>query len=70
MDMQQIRLLRDTIDGEINRIAISNDADEIQKMHDYLLKNIERYTQANLNDRLTGTLAYEPTEGGSQNLKF
>lgn len=37
--------IRDMIDGELNRIAITDDTDEIIKMMGYLMVNINRYAE-------------------------
>ena len=47
VNMQTIRNLRDTIDGELNRIAVTDSPDEIQAMLAYLHENIEKYAQLN-----------------------
>lgn len=47
VNMQTIRNLRDTIDGELNRIAVTDSPDEIQAMLAYLKSNIEKYAQLN-----------------------
>lgn len=47
VNMQTIRNLRDTIDGELNRIAVTDNPDEIQAMLAYLKSNIEKYAQLN-----------------------
>ena len=39
------RNIRDMIDGELNRIAITNDTDEIIKMPGYLVININKYAE-------------------------
>ena len=52
--MQIIRNLRDTIDGELNRIAVTDNPTEIQHMLAYLHKTIEEYAEMNttkLNER-------------------
>lgn len=48
-----IRNLRDTIEGELNRIAVTHDVNEIDAMLEYLQKNIKKYAQYN-KDRLQG----------------
>lgn len=56
VNMQTIRNLRDTIDGELNRIAVTDSPDEIQAMLAYLHENIKKYAQLNtqkLNERKT-----------------
>lgn len=53
-NMQTIKNLRDTIDGELNRIAVTDNPDEIQHMLTYLHKNIKEYAEMNtqkLNER-------------------
>lgn len=47
VNMQTIRILRDTINGELNRIAVTDNPDEIQAMLAYLKSNIEKYAQLN-----------------------
>ena len=47
VNMQTIRNLRDTINGELNRIAVTDNPDEIQAMLAYLKSNIEKYAQLN-----------------------
>ena len=37
--------IRDMIDGELNRIAITDDTDEIIRMMGYLMVNINRYAE-------------------------
>lgn len=39
------RNLRDMIEGELNRIAVTDDRSEIDKMLEYLRDNISRYAQ-------------------------
>jgi hypothetical protein len=39
------RNIRDMIDGELNRIAITDDTDEIIKMMGYLVININKYAE-------------------------
>ena len=39
------RNIRDMIDGELNRIAITDDTDEIIKMMGYLVININKYEE-------------------------
>ena len=60
-----ISQIRDTINGELNRIAVTDDINEINDMHNCLLKNIERYAKHN-RDRINGV--YEP-ERKSRKLK-
>lgn len=43
------RNLRDMIDGELNRIAVTDDLKEIDKMVDCLQRNILRYAQMHRN---------------------
>lgn len=47
------RNLRDMIDGELNRIAVTDDLKEIDKMVDCLQLNILRYSQMHRN-RING----------------
>lgn len=37
--------IRDMINGELNRIAITDDTDEIIKMMGYLMVNINKYAE-------------------------
>ena len=37
--------IRDMIDGELNRIAVTDDTDEIIKMMGYLVININKYAE-------------------------
>ena len=39
------RNIRDMIDGELNRIAVTDDTDEIIKMMGYLVININKYAE-------------------------
>ena len=39
------RNIRDIIDGELNRIAVTDDTDEIIKMMGYLVININKYAE-------------------------
>lgn len=45
--IKTINILRDTIDGELNRIAVTDNPQEIQHMLKYLKKNIEKYADMN-----------------------
>lgn len=47
------RNLRDMIDGELNRIAITDDLEEIDKMVSFLQKNVLRYAEMH-RDRING----------------
>ena len=64
MDMQQIKQLRDTIDGELNRVAVIEDKTEILKMYEYLQNNIYKYCVANI-DKLESKLKTEYIRGGN-----
>lgn len=39
------RAIRDMIDGELNRIILTDDKEEIIKMMGYLMLNINRYAE-------------------------
>ena len=39
------RNIRDMIDGELNRIAVTHNTDEIIKMMGYLVININKYSE-------------------------
>lgn len=54
-----IRNLRDTIDGELNRIAVTDDENEIDQLIGYLTENIKTYTKHN-RDRIKGVYEPEP----------
>ena len=41
----EFRDIRDMIDGELNRIAVTHDTDEIIKMIGYLVININKYAE-------------------------
>ena len=45
--------LRETINGELNRIAVTDDIQEIKKMAHYLRINFENYVQKHI-DRVNG----------------
>ena len=47
------RNLRDMIDGELNRIAVTDDLEEIDKMVEYLQHNVLQYAQKH-RDRING----------------
>ncbi len=47
------RNLRDMIEGELNRIAVTDDHSEINKMLEYLQSNIQRFAQKH-HDRIDG----------------
>lgn len=57
-----IRNLRDTIEGELNRIAVTDDIKEIDSMLKYVQKNIEKYAQYN-KDRVQGVDNCERIQG-------
>lgn len=43
MTRQELDVLRDTIDGELNRVAVTNDLEELESMFDHLIKNVRVY---------------------------
>ncbi len=45
--------IRETINGELNRIAVTDDIHEIEKMARYLRINFENYVQKHI-DRVNG----------------
>lgn len=45
--------LRETINGELNRIAVTDDIQEIKQMARYLRINFEKYVQKHI-DRVNG----------------
>lgn len=45
---KEIDALRDTIEGELNRIAITEDPKEVEQMLKYLNHNIQKYAKKNL----------------------
>lgn len=47
------RNLRDMIDGELNRIAVTDDIEEIDKMVDFLQRNVLKYAEMHRN-RING----------------
>lgn len=49
--------LRETINGELNRIAVTDDIQEIKQMARYLRINFEKYVQKHI-DRVNGV--YNP----------
>lgn len=49
--------LRQTINGELNRIAVTDDIQEINQMARYLRINFEKYVQKHI-DRVNGV--YDP----------
>ncbi len=49
--------LRETINGELNRIAVTDDIQEIKKMARYHRFNFEKYVQKHI-DRVNGV--YDP----------
>ena len=57
------RNLRDMIDGELNRIAVTDDPHEIGTMLEYLKTNIERYAQKHL-DRIGDIYNPDVIKGG------
>lgn len=64
---QELNILRDTIDGELNRIAVTDDVNEIDSMVEYLTRNIQKYATKNKN-RIQGIYEPEHIKGG--NLKL
>ena len=44
-----IHNIRDFIDGELNRIAVTDDIHEIEKMSIFLQNNLKKYIQMNIN---------------------
>lgn len=59
--------LRDTIDGELNRIAVTDDMNELLQMQTYLEKNIKRYIEMN-KDKINGE--YHPRKIPGGNIKL
>lgn len=51
MNMNEVSNLRSMIDGELNRIAISSNIKEIDKMYEFLKTNIEKYYHFNRYER-------------------
>lgn len=45
---KEIDALRDTINGELNRIALTEDPKEVEQMLKYLNHNIQKYAKKNL----------------------
>lgn len=45
---KEIDALRDTIEGELNRIALTEDPKEVEQMLKYLNHNIQKYAKKNL----------------------
>ncbi len=43
MTRQELDVLRDTIDGELNRVAVTTDLEELENMFDRLIKNVRVY---------------------------
>lgn len=41
---KKMESIRRTIDGELNRIAVTDDVDEIIRMQGFLMSNIARYS--------------------------
>lgn len=64
---KEITNLRDMIDDELNRIAITDDLNEINVMTEYLVKNIQKYAAKN-SDRVKGIFNPDVIKGG--NLKL
>lgn len=61
------RNLRDMIDGELNRIAVTDDHSEIDKMLEYLQDNIKRLAQKH-HDRIDGV--YNPDKIHTVDIKL
>ena len=59
---RNLRNLRDMIDGELNRIAVTDDVNEINHLIPYLQKNIEKYAKHH-RDRINGV--YNPEKVNS-----
>lgn len=64
---KEITNLRDTIDGELNRIAVSDSLDEINIMVECLVENIQKYASKN-SDRVKGV--YQPKVVKCGNVKL
>lgn len=58
------RNIRDMIDGELNRIAITDDTDEIIKMMGYLVININKYAEISKSRIRQNALAQFNDNGG------
>lgn len=58
------RNIRDMIDGELNRIAITDDTDEIIKMMGYLVININKYAEISKSRIRKNALAQFNDNGG------
>lgn len=56
---KEVTNLRDMIEGELNRIAVTDDHSEIDKMLEYLQDNINRYAKKH-HDRINSV--YNPDE--------
>lgn len=63
---KEIERLRDTIDGELNRIALTDDPKEIEQMLQYLNRNIQKYAKKNL-DVIHGVWDPDVVKGGIPN---
>lgn len=50
--------LRETINGELNRIAVTDDIQEIKQMARYLRINFEKYVQKHI-DRVNGVYNFD-----------
>lgn len=61
------RNLRDMIDGELNRIAVTDDLKEIDEMVGYLQRNILQYAQMHRN-RINGV--YEKNNIQSRHIEL
>lgn len=53
-----IHNIRDFIDGELNRIAVTDDIHEIEKMSIFLQNNLKKYIQKNI-DRVNGVYNFD-----------
>lgn len=63
MDMQQLRGFRETIDGELNRMMVSDDESEVKSLGKFLRNNIEKYISEN-EKRVRGEMKREQLKGG------
>lgn len=64
---KEITNLHDTIDDELNRIAVSDSLDEINIMVECLVKNIQKYASKN-SDRVKGIYQPEDIKSGDAKL--
>lgn len=63
---KEIDALRDTINGELNRIALTEDPKEVEQMLKYLNHNIQKYAKKNL-DVIHGVWNPDIVKGGISN---